>query len=575
MGSARSPLNIRSAQSRRRRTALLVAVIVIVGLFLRLLGIDQKLVWHDEIYTQLFAAGTHAREWRSEIYTGRVIPVEAVQALALNRPDRSVLDTIQGLAADEPQHPPVYYIIARICVSLFGDSSGVLRRLSALFGLAAIPAMFWFCREAFRSRHAALAGAALISVSPFFVLYSQEARQYSLWGALIIASNAALLRALRRTESAGLSRAPRDRNAWLCFAIFTALALYTSFSTVVVVFAQALFILVREGPRITPVNIRAFASFALSGLAFAPWAWLLLQNLDSFAASMAWSRITVIPRGELLATLALNMGRVLWNGAPDPASNFDLSQNLPTIFGLIPSVLVIGAALLAMARRASARGRRPARGPEQSGVLVLILFCVPIVTLLGPDLLFGGIRSISGRYLTPAWFAMLAAIAAFTSKSSDDGIAAGSRERGASSGPKEEVLRRVALSAILAAGFLTCLLNAQRFTPWTKGISMQLPEVAALVNAADKPLVIGDFERHHPGNLLALSRLLKPETRMQFLAKHEPRYRLPPGILNVFLYSPIPGFRESLRDARGRKVRVEKLIDGLYLDLWRVRFADE
>lgn len=38
---------------------------------------------------------------------------------------------------------------------------------------------------------------ALIAVSPFHVLYAQEAREYSLWTVTILLSSAALLRAMR------------------------------------------------------------------------------------------------------------------------------------------------------------------------------------------------------------------------------------------------------------------------------------------------------------------------------------------------------------------------------------------
>src|SRR5206468_11333453 len=75
--------------------------------------------------------------------------------------------------------PPLYYVLAWAWERVFGWHEAGLRSLSALFGVAAVPAAYAAARERF-SHRAALLAAALFAVNPYFVWYSQEARAYAL-----------------------------------------------------------------------------------------------------------------------------------------------------------------------------------------------------------------------------------------------------------------------------------------------------------------------------------------------------------------------------------------------------------
>ena len=101
---------------------------------------------------------------------------------------------------------------------------------------------------------------------------------------------------------------------------------------------------------------------------------------------------------------------------------------------------------------------------------------------------------------------------------------------------------------------------------WTKGISVGLPAIAAQINTTDHALVIGNMELHHPGNVLALCRLLEPGTQVQFLGPGV-EYALPEG-REVFLYAPIVEPRQQL-EAR-EHVRTELVYEDAHATLWRV-----
>lgn len=492
---------------------LLVAVVGF-GVLLRFVGLEHHVFWHDEVYTTFFASGYQASDWKAVLFTGAVLDVEQVVAFQHLNPDKGLFDTVLGLAHDEPQHPPLYYLLLRAWMGAFGESVGAMRSLSAVTSVFALPAMFWLTRELGGTERTCWTATALLAVSPFFVLYAQEAREYALWSVLILLSNAALVRAHR---SGGAW--------WALYSALIATALYTSFSTAAVIGAHLGYAAIMERGPTRPVGA-LIAALAASAALFLPWAWMLALHFDAFTTSMAWAGAIVVPRAELLATLALSLSRPvvdLWAALDGPLAGL----------GVAGACAAITLALVDL-RRATPAVR----------ALVLALILVPIALLLGPDLLFGGIRSLSARYLTPALLAVILALA----------FAVGER-------------RWPATALLLALGAASCLWNASQPAVWTESISMGLPAIAARVNAADHALVIGTMEQHHPGNVLALCRLLEPGTEVQFLGPHV-EYELPADSTEVFLYSPILEPRQRL-EARER-VRTELVYEDAHAALWRV-----
>lgn len=505
----------------------LVALAIGLGIFLRFHNLEDMLVWHDEIATRIFAAGYTTEEWQQEIYTGQVLGVADVVKYQHHDPGKSVVDAIVGMARNDPQHPPVYYILARVWVSCFGHDVATLRSLSALLSLLAFPAMFWLCREALGSTRAAWAGVALVAVSPFFVLYAQEAREYSLWTVLILFSCAALLRAIRLSEGGGASFR-QLLTAWASYGLFIVLGLYTSSTTASVIIAHVLTVVIRDRARFLRSSWMCAGTLAIGALFFLPWAMNLLEHFEAFQVSMSWAKVIVIPRGALLRIMAFNTSRTvvdLWHELETPVA-------WAAMFG---AVALVAWAIAWLIRRAPRDGR----------LLVLVLMLVPIGMLLVPDLLFGGIRSVSTRYMTPVWIGVEVALAGLL------------------------CARGRWLAVVLALGVASGAWSARQEAVWTKGISRGIPEVARQINQSAAPLVVGNMEQHNPGNLLALANLLGPGSRMQFLrAEMEGGYVLPPQSGDVYLFSPIDEFRRGL-EAR-EHVRTRLLYKDLHLTLWKV-----
>ncbi len=535
-------------------------LVLVLGGVARFVGLGDKPIWHDEVYTRIFAAGHHSEEWIQALYVGRPLARDEVLRFQRLGPDRTALDTVRGLARDEPQHPPAYYLLARLWMEVFGDALGTLRALSAIVSLASVLLAWWLARECMRWARAApptapetapatTVGAtfvALVAASPFLVTYAQEAREYALWGASVLASTALLLRA-ERTGRWG---------AWLGFALVTALGLYTAFAHASVAACQGAWL---AGRRIRSRAgwrdwVRAGAALGLAGALFLPWALLLLDHMDAFRASMDWSRAIVVPTGETLATLATNVSRpfVELGAAEDPSP-----------FAAAMIALAVALVLWSLVRWIR-------RGTHGLRALFVLLLVVPVGLLVVPDLLVGGIRSASARYMFPAWLAALWLVAWSL----------------ASLGGRRGLALRVAVVAVAAASTLGVVSAA---VPWSRELSIGLGAVANAINQTERPLVLGDRERHHPGNLLALATLVKPETEFVFL-DHPARdawiARLetegtqgatpwPPGGLagglaggrTLFVYAPVPQLLRALERAFDRSAT--PVWEGLHVACWR------
>ena len=117
-------------------------------------------------------------------------------------------------------HPPLYYVLLHGWMEIFGTSNLAIRSLSGLFGLICLPLAFLIGRR----RGGSLLGwiaVAVVSLSPFAVRYSDEARMYSLVMALVFAGWLLVDDILR------LRRATPLRLAAL--SVVTAMLLYTQY----------------------------------------------------------------------------------------------------------------------------------------------------------------------------------------------------------------------------------------------------------------------------------------------------------------------------------------------------------
>ena len=532
------------------KTVVLVVGLVLFGVLLRLYGLEEKIVWHDEVATRVLAAGATMAAQMQGLYHGQVMAVSQVLQYQQVQHATSVLALIVDLARHDPQHPPLYYLLAKLWVDLWGDSVYVLRTLSVLFSALSLPAMYWLLRELEASRRAAALALLLMCVSPLFILYGQEAREYALWSLALLSSSAALLRALRLS----VGPASAARRAWLLYGCFLLVAVYTSLSTLSLILVQVLYVACVTRLQWTRALYGFIVSLSTVGLLFLPWALNLLRNFEAFSASMAWSSVIVIPRTAVLRILSLNVTRNVFDFWPDVVQD----QWLPITASIACTTAVVCAAVwvLRYARR-------------ETRLYLVLLLVLPTSLLLVPDLLFGGIRSSNARYLMPVWLGVIAVLAIALDQALIRVSVASVSERVRSRNGVLKVLVWLSVLCIVVLAMATNIRHARQQAPWTKSLSISLPEVAQIMNQSARPLLVGNQERHHPGNLFALANILKPEAKLQLVSiTQESTWTLPAHQGAVYLYSPTDQFRHALE--KNNQVKTRLVYEDLFLQLWKV-----
>ena len=181
----------------RNWVGFLIIAVLVLGIFFRFANLDRKYYGVDETYTSLRVSGYTEAEIIKQISYQKITSPSDLQKYQQINSEKTLSDTLNSLAAEDPQHPPLYYVLARQWAQWFGSSVAAMRSLAAVISLLVFPAVYWLAWELFESSAVAWMAIAIFAISPYHILFAQEARQYSLWTVTTILSSAALLRAMR------------------------------------------------------------------------------------------------------------------------------------------------------------------------------------------------------------------------------------------------------------------------------------------------------------------------------------------------------------------------------------------
>ena len=92
-----------------------------------------------------------------------------------------------GALLNDGVHPPLFYMIHKVVLEMWGTTAFGQRFSAALFSLICLPLLYWSGRSIFDQRVGVL-GALLVALNPLHVWFAQEARMYSLLSALALIS---------------------------------------------------------------------------------------------------------------------------------------------------------------------------------------------------------------------------------------------------------------------------------------------------------------------------------------------------------------------------------------------------
>lgn len=210
--------------------------------------------------------------------------------------------------------PPLYYLLTSWCLRL-GDDEAHLRLVSALASLALVWLTYRLARLALSRPLAALA-AMLTALSPFQVMYAQEARTYTLVAALLTGATFAWARLMAR---------PGPR-AWGAFVALTALGLWTqSIAALGVIGQGAIAVLAPEGRRrILPW----LGGLAAAAALYLPWMWYG-RGVAGHMSSSHWYVPGTSAHGIFKVLRALLVTSVPIVSAPPDATVPGLDRYLP------------------------------------------------------------------------------------------------------------------------------------------------------------------------------------------------------------------------------------------------------
>lgn len=172
----------------KNRYAQTLVVLFGAGFILRFFNLGFNSLWLDEATTLNYALKGYSEIWSS---------------------------------VQNEFHPPLFYWIEHFML-IFGESEFILRFMPALFGALAIPVFYLIGREAI-NREVGIISALLVTVSPFQIYYSQDARSYTM---ILLFFSISLLAYIYASKS-------RDLKWWIIFGVASAVAFWSHYYTII------------------------------------------------------------------------------------------------------------------------------------------------------------------------------------------------------------------------------------------------------------------------------------------------------------------------------------------------------
>lgn len=513
----------------------------LLGTLLRFANLDGKVFWVDEVFTALRISGYTEADLSQFWQQHPFFTAQDLQVFQTPGSEKTVIDTIRGLAVQEPNHSPLYFVLARFWMLLFGPSTWVLRSFSAVTSVLSLPLMYVLAQELYRGlpgethreQQVGVIALALLAVSPVQVIYAQEARPYSLWVFMTLLASWTLLRALRL----------RQRSAWIAFSIATLLAFYTYPFALLIAVGQAIYVgWSRDQVRGALRSCLLALGAALVG--FSPWLVALLQNGQRGAQIAAWQ--TQNPAHGILE-LGLNWALHLTRSLLDFEINypFSVTQPFPYLWVVLITVALITYAFYSLWSTT----------PRRIGLFPVLLILPLAAGVILPDLLLGGQRSIATRYVLAGTVAIPLVVAYGLVSPLQGG--AGSRKS----------LWWGAIVGLLLLSTLASATNVLADTTWAKQ-GNYIPYAAQIINQTENPLVSSERDLW----LLSLAHALRPETVIQVFNSQVAPPLLPAGFSEYFIYAAPPVFIQQFQQESGLTFVPLQGLENV--PLWQLQFPN-
>lgn len=244
-----SPEGRTEAQGTGVNWVMWLVALVVAGLMLRVVWIGSKSYWVDELISI----------WHAQSI------VDIRSFLALYQSDA---------------HPPLYYGLLHLWLLGGPGAESYTRLLSVVISILTIPATYWLARQ-FCSPRTSLLAAALVTFSPFLLIYDREVRAYPLLAFVTVTSWAFLVLALRKG----------NWWYWTGYSVFVLASLYTHYHGFLVVIGQWSFVMLTSRHNLNAV-FKFLASQVVVALLFVPLLPTFFQQFSNWSLIGAALRST-------------------------------------------------------------------------------------------------------------------------------------------------------------------------------------------------------------------------------------------------------------------------------------------
>ena len=541
-------------KSPKNYLTFILIMILFLGVYCRIINLDSKIYWVDEVATSLRVAGFTKPEVTQEIFNQGLIPISDLQNYQKITHKKTFKDIIKAFI-QSPEHTPLYFILSRIWTGIFGSSIGAIRSLSVLFSLLTLPLIYRLSKILFQSAQTGWISVSLLSLSPLYVTYAQEARPYSLWVCIILLSQITLYQELRSHSWFN----------WFSYTISLILSIYTSLLSILVIFAQSLYVIViyysqkkskineaRSHNSLLPLMIiHQLTAVVITFIAFSPWLIIIVKNWQLLQDNTTWMDIFLHPL-VMIAIWFYSLATIFIESPISHGWNWLIITRLIIDIHLF---IIIFYSFYFLYKKTN----------KTIGLFILLQIFIPLLIMRGSDLIFGGQSSTAIRYMMPNYILIHLTVAYLFS---------------------EKILT---FSKI----FLPCI------KPWIIILSLVLfIETCSSFSILDKSPqyqktrnfhnpAIANIINHHPDSILltepanvldaiSLSYILNPSLKFQLIS-HYSNFSLLATDKTIYILNPSQDFisqiQQSSRDITLEKIyQPELLTDGeIHLTLWKLR----
>ena len=571
---------------------ILLIFFLLLGCYFRFANLNSKIFWVDEISTTVRVSGYTIPEVSQSLQQQDILSFDDLLAYQVQSRDRTFGDTWSALTKS-PEHAPLYFVLTRIWVQLWGSSIAVMRSLSVAISLLVFPALYWLCQELFARPSISRMAVILMSVSPFYVAYAQEARPYSLWTVTILLMSASLIRAIR------LNTLP----AWLLYSFCLVLGLYTSLFSVYLAAFQGIYLLLISIKNKFKIIRNYLLSSLLSLLLFSPWIIIIINHIDLLQKNTEWMRGN-FNIAEIIAvfigTVLLIFGDLPIAQDSDPVKivmvlifmviailaglKGSYLKTKPILFGLLLTfsssiflilnyqdldlVGIIGAVVaLGILTLSSyslyyliSNANRDCEASQRHRWLYILCLMLSLpLPLLVIDIINQGQGSTAPRYLIPLQLGIQIAVAyTLINKLAIH---------------KKQKFWQTVIISFLILGIFSCTRNLNLSPFYQKGRNINNPAIAKIINRSNSPLVV--IEADEAMDALSLAYSLSPQTKYKIINRDRDITEYSDRFTDIFILRPSVALQTQLQtkpDLKLKQVYKSHLFsaDEIPLNLWSI-----